>query len=104
MNEHDRDARHKARMARKKALIDAAIARADQEKGLLLVLTGNGKGKSSSALGMMTCALGHGITGRGIGVDDARYARKLQVIRQSLALHDTADGLSGAAFARKALC
>ncbi|MGC9008077.1 MAG: cob(I)yrinic acid a,c-diamide adenosyltransferase [Halothiobacillaceae bacterium] len=61
MNEHEQEARHKARMARKKALIDAAIARADQEKGLLLVLTGNGKGKSSSAFGMVARALGHGM-------------------------------------------
>ncbi len=61
MTDIDRDARHKARMARKKALIDAAIARADQEKGLLLVLTGNGKGKSSSAFGMVARALGHGM-------------------------------------------
>ena len=45
--------RHATRMARKKAVIDAAIAQADQEKGLLLVLTGNGKGKSSSAFGMV---------------------------------------------------
>jgi len=48
-------------MAKKKAVIDANIARADQEKGLLLVLTGNGKGKSSSAFGMVARALGHGI-------------------------------------------
>ena len=53
--------RHADRMARKKAVIDAAIARADQEKGLLLVLTGNGKGKSSSAFGMVARALGHGM-------------------------------------------
>ena len=52
---------HAARMAKKKAVIDAAIARADQEKGLLLVLTGNGKGKSSSAFGMVARALGHGM-------------------------------------------
>ncbi|TQV64109.1 MAG: cob(I)yrinic acid a,c-diamide adenosyltransferase [Halothiobacillaceae bacterium] len=61
MNTTDRDERHKARMARKKAVIDASIARADQEKGLLLVLTGNGKGKSSSAFGMVARALGHGM-------------------------------------------
>lgn len=61
MNTNDKDARHKARMARKKAVIDAAIAHADQEKGLLLVLTGNGKGKSSSAFGMVARALGHGL-------------------------------------------
>jgi cob(I)alamin adenosyltransferase len=49
-------------MAKKKAVIDAAIAQADREKGLLLVLTGNGKGKSSSAFGMVARALGHGMT------------------------------------------
>lgn len=55
------DSRHKARMARKKALIDANIARASDERGLLIVLTGNGKGKSSSAFGMVARALGHGM-------------------------------------------
>jgi cob(I)alamin adenosyltransferase len=48
-------------MARKKAVIDAAIEKANQEKGLLLVLTGNGKGKSSSAFGMVARALGYGM-------------------------------------------
>jgi len=48
-------------MQRKKAVIDAAIARADRDQGLLLVLTGNGKGKSSSAFGMIARALGHGM-------------------------------------------
>ncbi len=57
----DQADRHAARMAKKKAVIDAAIARADQEKGVLLVLTGNGKGKSSSAFGMLARALGHGM-------------------------------------------
>lgn len=56
-----REARHAARMARKKAVVDAAIARATQTRGLLLVLTGNGKGKSSSAFGMLARALGHGM-------------------------------------------
>ncbi len=58
----DKAERHAARMAKKKALIDANIASADKEKGLLLVLTGNGKGKSSSAFGMVARALGHGMT------------------------------------------
>jgi cob(I)alamin adenosyltransferase len=53
--------RHQARMARKKALIDANIASAGDERGLLIVLTGNGKGKSSSAFGMVARALGHGM-------------------------------------------
>lgn len=57
----ERHARHAARMARKKAVVDEAIARATQARGLLLVLTGNGKGKSSSAFGMLGRALGHGM-------------------------------------------
>ncbi|MBP0047290.1 cob(I)yrinic acid a,c-diamide adenosyltransferase [Marinobacterium sp. AK62] len=57
----DRDERHKARMERKKAVVDQAIARADCDQGVLLVLTGNGKGKSSSAFGMLARALGHGM-------------------------------------------
>ncbi|WP_236208499.1 cob(I)yrinic acid a,c-diamide adenosyltransferase [Pseudomonas tohonis] len=57
----ERDARHKARMQRKKALIDEKIAQAQDEYGLLLVHTGNGKGKSSSAFGMVARALGHGV-------------------------------------------
>ena len=56
-----RDIRHKARMQRKKALIDEKIAGAQDAYGLLLVHTGNGKGKSSSAFGMVARALGHGI-------------------------------------------
>lgn len=62
MSENDKTEHyHKVRMARKKAQIDASIARADGEKGLILVLTGNGKGKSSSAFGMVGRALGHGM-------------------------------------------
>lgn len=53
--------RHNARMKRKKEIIDAHIASADKEKGVLLVLTGNGKGKSSSAFGMVARAVGHGM-------------------------------------------
>ena len=57
----ERDARHKVRMQRKKALIDEKIAQAQDQYGLLLVHSGNGKGKSSSAFGMVARALGHGI-------------------------------------------
>ncbi|MEK6595279.1 MAG: cob(I)yrinic acid a,c-diamide adenosyltransferase [Pseudomonadota bacterium] len=61
MADSERAQRHRNRMQRKKEVVDAAIARADREQGLLLVLTGNGKGKSSSAFGMMARALGHGM-------------------------------------------
>jgi cob(I)alamin adenosyltransferase len=57
----DKNQRHKARMEHKKVMIDAAIAHANADKGLLMVLTGNGKGKSSSAFGMVGRALGHGL-------------------------------------------
>ncbi|MEE9303327.1 MAG: cob(I)yrinic acid a,c-diamide adenosyltransferase [Thiotrichaceae bacterium] len=57
----DKNQRHKKRMERKKEIIDEGIAKADQSKGLLLVLTGNGKGKSSSAFGMVGRSLGHGM-------------------------------------------
>ncbi|MDB6047308.1 MAG: cobO [Pseudomonas sp.] len=62
MNETpERDERHLARMQRKKAVIDERIANSPDECGLLLVLTGNGKGKSSSAFGMLARAMGHGM-------------------------------------------
>ena len=57
----ERDARHQARMQRKKAVVDEKIAAARDECGLLLMHTGNGKGKSSSAFGMVARALGHGL-------------------------------------------
>lgn len=60
-NDTDKALRHRRRMQRKKDIVDAAIASANQTKGLLLVLTGNGKGKSSSAFGMVARALGHGM-------------------------------------------
>ena len=57
----DRDQRHTARMQRKKAVVDAGIAAAQEERGLLLINTGNGKGKSSAAFGLVARALGHGM-------------------------------------------
>ncbi|EQB31562.1 cob(I)yrinic acid a,c-diamide adenosyltransferase [Sphingobium ummariense] len=56
----DEEARHKERTQKHKAVVDARIAAATQDKGLLLVLTGNGKGKSSSAFGMVARTLGYG--------------------------------------------
>ncbi|WP_201316165.1 cob(I)yrinic acid a,c-diamide adenosyltransferase [Dyella sp. EPa41] len=54
------EARHRERMQRKKALVDRKIARATIERGVLVVNTGNGKGKSSSGFGMLARSLGHG--------------------------------------------
>ena len=57
----ERSARHKKAMQRKKAHVDGQIAKATRDKGLLVVLTGNGKGKSSSAFGMVARSVGHGL-------------------------------------------
>ena len=54
------EARHAARMKKKKAVVDERIARATEQRGVLILLKGNGKGKSSSAFGTMARALGHG--------------------------------------------
>lgn len=54
-----KDASYKKRMQRKKAHIDARIDDANIDKGIIVLLTGNGKGKSSSALGMICRALGY---------------------------------------------
>lgn len=63
MSDEDTDinARHKARMQRRKAVVDEKMRAARRDAGLLIVATGNGKGKSSSGFGMVARALGHGM-------------------------------------------
>lgn len=55
-----RDSKHKKAMEKQKTNIDASISAADIERGVGILLTGNGKGKSSSAFGMVMRALGYG--------------------------------------------
>ena len=55
------DSTHQARMQRLKASVDRRIAAAQEEKGLLIVYTGAGKGKTTAALGMAIRCLGHGM-------------------------------------------
>ena len=59
MNKQDKNASHKKKMQKQKANVDANIEAANIERGVLIVLTGNGKGKSSSAFGMVLRALGY---------------------------------------------
>ena len=61
MTEPGKAERHAKRMERKKAVVDESIAAAQQERGVLVVNTGNGKGKSSAAFGVVARALGHGM-------------------------------------------
>ena len=60
MTDSRKDAKHKAAMQKQKAQVDAGIEAAATERGVALLLTGDGKGKSSSAFGMVMRALGYG--------------------------------------------
>ena len=55
------EARHAAKMAKKKAARDRMMAEKSGEKGLIIVHTGAGKGKSSSAFGMIVRCVAHGL-------------------------------------------
>ena len=55
------DERHAAKMAKKKAARDKIMATKTAEKGLVIVHTGKGKGKSSAAFGMIFRAIAHGM-------------------------------------------
>ncbi|WP_298397897.1 cob(I)yrinic acid a,c-diamide adenosyltransferase [Sphingobium sp.] len=60
MSEAD-EARHAEKMRKKQAAQAKIMANKTQEKGLLIVHTGKGKGKTSAALGMVVRAIGHGM-------------------------------------------
>lgn len=61
-NAQDTSDRHQQRQQRLKAKVDERIAAATADKGLVLVITGNGKGKSTAGFGVVTRAVGHGLT------------------------------------------
>lgn len=95
--EQDKNQRHAERMQRKKAVMDERIASASGEKGLLIVNTGNGKGKSSAAFGVALRALGHDmrvaivqfIKGRDTTGEEAFFKRLPDV-----PFHVTGDGFT----------
>ena len=79
------DERHAEQMRRRKASYDARKAAATREKGLIIVNTGTGKGKTSAALGMVFRALGHDMrvgvvqfTKGAIETGEAAFARRLE--------------------------
>ncbi len=59
-NDEKKNQKHKAAMEKQKAKVDSRIEEASTERGVALLLTGDGKGKSSSAFGMVIRALGYG--------------------------------------------
>ena len=60
MTEAERDAYHAEKMRKKKEARNKILATKTEEKGLLIVHTGKGKGKSTAAFGMVFRAIGHG--------------------------------------------
>ena len=60
MTEAERDAYHAEKMKKKKAARDKILATKTEERGLVIVHTGKGKGKSTAAFGMVFRAIGHG--------------------------------------------
>ena len=59
-SQQTKEARHKERQQKVKQKVDAKIEAAQEERGLLLIITGNGKGKSTSGFGTIARATGHG--------------------------------------------
>ncbi|MGC9457258.1 MAG: cob(I)yrinic acid a,c-diamide adenosyltransferase [Halothiobacillaceae bacterium] len=55
----DLETRHRERMKRQKSVVDKRIEEANQQRGVVVVHTGNGKGKSTAAFGMAARSLGH---------------------------------------------
>ena len=60
MSDERKNQKHKAAMEKQKEKVDARIEEASTERGVAILLTGNGKGKSSSSFGMVMRALGYG--------------------------------------------
>ena len=90
--------RHRAKMAKRKAVQDAEIAEKTVEKGLLLVHTGPGKGKSTAAFGLALRMLGHG---RRVGIVqfvkggwDTGERRALVAFGDAVAWHAMGEGFT----------
>jgi len=102
MNESSKEERHARRMARKKAVVDEGIAAAQQERGVLVVNTGTGKGKSSAAFGVVARALGHGmkvavvqfVKGRSDTGEEAFFKQAVSLMPEKLHWHVTGEGFT----------
>lgn len=90
--------KHKAAMQKQKAKVDAHIAAADEERGIALLLTGNGKGKTSSAFGMVMRSLGYGqkvgIVQFIKGAQDCGEANYLRQTCPQVTLHQMGTGFT----------
>lgn len=97
-----KEQRHQQRMTRKKAVIGEKIAAAQSERGVLVVNTGNGKGKSSAAFGVVARALGHDlrvaviqfVKGRSDTGEEGFYRRVAAQAPGSLNWHVSGEGFT----------
>ena len=83
MDNNDKDARHNRAMEKQKAAVDAGVAAATIDRGVAVLLTGDGKGKTSSAFGMVLRALGYG---QKVGV--IQFIKGVQLSGEEHYLHD----------------
>lgn len=98
----DKAQRHVQRMQRKKAVIDERIVGANAERGVVLINTGNGKGKSSAAFGLVARALGHDfkvavvqfVKTRGDTGEQGFFARYAAANPDRLAWHVSGEGFT----------
>lgn len=82
-DDSQKNQKHKAAMEKQKAKVDARIEQASSERGVAVLLTGNGKGKSSSAFGMVLRALGYG---QKVGV--VQFIKGQQLSGEEIFIHD----------------
>ncbi|WP_316196766.1 cob(I)yrinic acid a,c-diamide adenosyltransferase [Bradyrhizobium sp. SZCCHNS3053] len=92
------DSRHKAKMENRKAVQDAEVASKTVEKGLLIVHTGKGKGKSTAAWGLMLRALGRGfrigVVQFGKGAWETGERKAIQKFGDQVSWHTLGEGFT----------
>lgn len=88
MSDDRKNQKHKASMQKQKEKVDARIEEASEERGVALLLTGDGKGKSSSAFGMVLRALGYD---QNVGV--VQFIKGVQLSGEEIYLKEKAPGV-----------
>jgi cob(I)alamin adenosyltransferase len=98
MTDSTEDARHKAKMENRKAAQDAEVAAKSIEKGLLIVHTGKGKGKSTAAWGLMLRALGRGfrigVVQFGKGAWETGERKAIEIFGEQVSWHTLGEGFT----------
>ena len=98
MSESNQDARHKSKMENRKTIQDAEVASKTIEKGLLIVHTGKGKGKSTAAWGLMLRALGRGfrigVVQFGKGAWETGERKAIAVFGDQVSWHTLGEGFT----------